>query len=347
LRETFEFRISERRAASLSRSDVGKIIGGDVRQLNIRATDPLFDEVGLLDARLRASEGRSFFTYWEIHRNYTAEELESASLFKIYVTTAFEPAGEECGTKYDDSHACDICGAGAEQTSDLFLDLGKMPKKQIARTIADEWVVSEHLAEIFIAAGISGIELKLVHHHGAYQNDPINLRTVPSGRKLIERAEKQRVKLQTRELYIWLNQPDQRELWGRVETEYIARRQDREKNSKKSWPKWYQVRVVSNRLSIAPPTRTGVSPFGNDLEGKYRCPRGDTIGHRFLSEVFVERTSWDGADVMLAKEVIGSRSGLLRPQHAILVTPRFRQVLQKHNVKGVTFEVAHFVEDSH
>src|SRR5208337_2643338 len=74
------FRIPERRAASLSRSDVGKIIGGDVRQLNIRATDPLFDEVGLLDARLRASEGRSFFTYWEIHRNYTAEELESASL---------------------------------------------------------------------------------------------------------------------------------------------------------------------------------------------------------------------------------------------------------------------------
>lgn len=344
MREICEFRISERFASRLSQPHSGRLLGGgDVRQIKVAVGGPLFNEIGAIDSELRRSQGRRLFTFAQVTRIYTPKELESAELFQMFITAVFEPAGEECGTKYDDSHACDICGAGAEQTSDLFLDLGKMPRKQIARTIADEWVLSEHLAGIIVAAGIGGIELKLVHHHGAYQNDPINLRTVPSGRKLIEQAEKQSVKLQTREFYTWLNQPEQRELWRKVETEYIARRQDREQKSKKSWPKWYQVRVVSNRLPIVPPTRTGVSPFDNDLEGKYRCPRGDTIGHGFLSEVSVERAAWDGSDVMLAKEVIGSRSGLLRPQHAILVTPRFRQVLRKHDVKGVAFEVAHFV----
>ncbi len=319
------------------------MLGDHVRQVKLLATDPLFEEIGLLNTRLRASEGRSLFTYWQIHRSYTAKELESADLLQMFITTAFEPAGEECGTKYNDARACGICGAGAEQTSDLFLDLRKVPRKEIARTIADEWIVSQRLAEIFTAAKIRGIELHLVRHHGAYGDDPIDLRTTPSGRKLIERAEQQSVSLESHNFYTWSFRPENRELWENAQNEYVAQRQAEERRTEKTWPKWYQVRVVSNRLPVMPPTRTGVSPFDSDPEGKYRCPRGDNIGHRFLSEVFVQRAARDEADVMLTKQVTGPRRGLLRPQPAILVTPQLRQVLQKHRIKGVAFEVAHFV----
>lgn len=72
----------------------------------------------------------------------------------------FEPAGEERGTKYDESSACPNCGAGAKQVGSLVLDLKRIPKgKDIAKTIAGEVVVSRRVAELFARNGVTGVAL--------------------------------------------------------------------------------------------------------------------------------------------------------------------------------------------
>jgi len=46
--------------------------------------------------------------FFEIRREYTKEDTESAEVFRLKINPCFEPAGEECGTRYDDSASCSI-----------------------------------------------------------------------------------------------------------------------------------------------------------------------------------------------------------------------------------------------
>jgi hypothetical protein len=343
MREVFEFRINEKFASRLSNPKVGRLLGEHVRQVIIPADDPLVAEIGRVNSELDASIGRSLFTFWQVTRKYTSAEIEAAELFSMFIGATFEPAGEECGTQYDESCACSVCGAGAKQVSDLFLDLRKLPRgKNIARTIADEWIVSQRLTEILMFAQIRGLEFRPVRHRGEYASDPINLHATQSGRQLLERAQLDGVSLEDRDSYLWICRPENRVLFDAAQNEYIARRQAQESGPlRRIWPEWRQLCVVSSRLPVVPPTRTGVDPFDEDLEGRYRCPRGDNIGHTYLSEIYVQRSAWDGSDIMLTREVTGPRRGLLRPQAGILVTPRLRRIQLEHQIKSVDFEIAH------
>ncbi len=344
MREVFEFRIIEEFAFRLSNPKVGRLLGEHVRQVMIAADDPLVAEIGRVNSDLYASIKRHLFAYWQVTRTYTSTEIESAELFRMFIGATFEPAGEECGTRYDETGACVDCGAGAEQISDLFLDLRKLPRgKNIARTIADEWIVSRRLAETLMAAEIRGLEFRPVRHRGEFKSDPINLRATQSGRQLLERAKLEGVYLEDRDSYKWICRPENRVLFDAAQNEYIARRQAQESGPlRRVWPDWRQLCIVSSRLPVIPPTLTGVNPFDEDPEGRYRCTRGDNIGHRYLSEIHVQRSGWDGSDIMLTREVTGPRSGVIRPQAAILVTPRLRRILLEHQIKSVDFEIAHF-----
>ena len=72
--------------------------------------------------------------------------MEKASIFLLFIIPLFEPAGEECGTKYDEAFACAQCSSGAKQVTDLFLDCRRIPKKKDAAvTFAGEIVVSRVL----------------------------------------------------------------------------------------------------------------------------------------------------------------------------------------------------------
>jgi len=83
----------------------------------------------------------------------------------MIITSAFEPAGEECGTGYDLSKVCPKCGAGRIQTTPLFLSVGRIPKsKDICRTIGEEIVVSQKLADAIKKAAITGVVLSPVFH---------------------------------------------------------------------------------------------------------------------------------------------------------------------------------------
>jgi hypothetical protein len=161
--ETCEFRVVEEFAPKLFAPTEGKRLGDSVRQVEVATNDPRFDAIGRLQKETRERTDRSFFYGWILRRRYSKAEKEAAALFKLKVTSTFEPAGEECGTKYDESTACPRCGAGARQTTPLYLPEKRIPKsKDISRTIAGEIVVSRRVVELFTRHGITGAELSPV-----------------------------------------------------------------------------------------------------------------------------------------------------------------------------------------
>jgi len=167
MRETLELRVVEREASRLFRPDEGSVLpGGHIRRVLLPLDDPRLPRVGAFDREL-SKKDRAFFFGWTIHRRYSERELREAELLRLWPRATFEPAGEECGTQYDESRACPHCGAGARQASELVLDLKCVPKgADLARTIANEIIVSTRLVEAMQARGITGAEFRPVRQSG-------------------------------------------------------------------------------------------------------------------------------------------------------------------------------------
>ena len=113
MRETIEFRIAEDDARRYLNPEDGEVIGqfGGVRKLLLDSNDIRVARVGKIHRELWA-QGSIFCTSWEVRRKYTKKELETAELFQLCIRSAFEPEGESCGTKYDDTVGCPHCGFG-------------------------------------------------------------------------------------------------------------------------------------------------------------------------------------------------------------------------------------------
>ena len=176
MREQCEFRVDAEFADLLFRPDEGEIIGaGLVKKVSLETGDPRFEEVGRLQRAIRAQDcGRALFFGWSYYRQYSREEIEAAEVFNLVISARFEPPGEACGTIYDDSTACPTCGGGGKQCSDLTLNVRAIPKtRDLASTIANEWIVSERLASLFQRERITGVELRPVRH---YLGDETGLR---------------------------------------------------------------------------------------------------------------------------------------------------------------------------
>ncbi len=83
----------------------------------------------------------------------------------VEVKHSFEPVGEDCGTIYDESKVCSFCGVGWQQTSDLFLDTKKLPKRAnlaFAQSIVPEIIVSADFVEVFCANHMKGASFRPV-----------------------------------------------------------------------------------------------------------------------------------------------------------------------------------------
>jgi hypothetical protein len=165
MEEIFEFRIVYDFANLLFTADEGKDLGQitkSIKLINIKRDDPRFNQIPAVTKYVREEYNKSFFLGWSIVRKYTKKELESASLLMMKIKNIFEPAGEECGTLYDDSEVCEMCGANRKQSSRLKLKKGSIPKKDIARTIAGEIVVSEKFATTSKQWGLQGVLIESV-----------------------------------------------------------------------------------------------------------------------------------------------------------------------------------------
>jgi hypothetical protein len=149
-------------------------------RLHLNARDPLVERLRPIEAEYRA-QGHTLFTMCMVTRRYTQRELLAAERLKVEFWPFFMPSGEQCGTLYDDSRACPHCGAGAPQTSELRLDVGRIPKsRDLAVTPGAEFVVSARLAKAMRARRITGYELRPVLSRGGKPTDAWHQLIIPS-----------------------------------------------------------------------------------------------------------------------------------------------------------------------
>jgi len=247
MREIVEFRVVQRFASMLFRVGEGKRLGDSIRKIEIDTRDPRFVEIGRLQRELQAKHNSSFFLGWGINRSYTIEELAKAACFQLTVSAVFEPAGEECGTEYDETKACATCGVGAIQVGGLRLDLRKVPKRaDIARTIANEIIVSQRFAEQMIDAGLTGFELSPVRHKARYEDDPLDFREVPTGIEILRRAVAAGAPHPTGRFMVWLNRAENRRLVQKARAEFATSKAEQDLFEHQSMPVWHQLVVTSD-----------------------------------------------------------------------------------------------------
>lgn len=341
MREYLELRVNHAEADRVFRPDEGKWLGYNCRKVLIETCDPRMPEIGRIRRELEAV-GSSFFSGCYYVRKYTKDEVERAELFWVFITACFEPAGEECGTVYDETTACRFCGAGRTQRSDLILDLRRAPKsKQIARTVADEWIVSQELAELLEMEPLTGFRLSLVQHRSRHQEEPVDPTRFAAGRQLLAMAEERGFAYGSARFHGFINAPEQEALVHEMHREAVEKKLARDAVRPYKAPSWYQLTVTSRPVHMTPETRFGIHPFDLDEVGKYRCPLGHTGGLNLLSEVFVRRDQYDGSDIAMTEDLCGWRQGLLVPSPLLLISPRMREVLLQNNIRGWRWEVAY------
>lgn len=163
MKETLEIRINYDYAHLLFKNDEGRNIGTLVKIVEISKDDPRYKQIPIISKQVKEKYNKGFFFGWKIKREYNKSEIEKAPLFHFKIKTEFEPAGEECGTLYDESIACKICGANREQKGSLKLKYGSIPKKDIARTIAGEVIVSERFAMAYNDRDLKGSSCKQIY----------------------------------------------------------------------------------------------------------------------------------------------------------------------------------------
>jgi hypothetical protein len=307
VREYLELRVKEQYANQVFGEYEGWVLDKHTRRILITTDDRRLPKIREIQTQLN-ERGDALFFGWHLTREYEKHELNEAQLFHLIIPSVFEPAGEQCGTVYDESNACkhvfkefdltgpdgskshyvDSCSVGARQATDLFLETRRIPKhRDIAMTIAGEIIVSCKMVQILRESGLSGFELRPVR----------------------DKSERQRHRPATTKHRV--GQP------------------------------WSQFFVTSDPVSASPETRFGTNFFEPDTEGVYRCPYGHVAGLNLLSEVTVFQAHLDRSDVIQTKQHYGVHRNLLRPSAPILIARRFYDLLREQRVRGYKVEVAH------
>ncbi len=304
MQDKIEFRIPEAYAKEFLDATDGVCLGGSVRKVEVPLAAPLFSRIGDLD-RVFHAKGRAFFTAWFPRRRYTTNELRKAKYLQLLVKRVFEPTGEQCGTLYDESNACQYCGSGGRQVSDLILEARSLPKSGklgIAKTIGGEIVVSESFIEIFQANNFKGAEFRSVKQ----RNNPAI--ATKGWYQLVVVSKPLAISAPTRAGVTPFDDGSERLQNQEDFLDHL--------NVKGSWC---------------------------DRQGDYRCPLGHTIGLNLLSELSVDEVGFDGCDIALTKQQVGVRRGLLRPEPLLLISHRLWESLIQRQLNGMNFEILHLV----
>ena len=170
--------------------NLGDFQGYSVKVVKIDTSSAVFEKVGQVSKDIQKKYNDLFFGGWKYVRKYTTKEITDARLFQIDVRKYFEPTGEECGTKYDETYACPICGAGRKQVSPLRLKKGRfLNKRDLATTIGNEIVVSKRFVEVMKANDIKGITFGPVYIGQRKSDDCFQLMVEGEELELSERTK--------------------------------------------------------------------------------------------------------------------------------------------------------------
>ena len=163
MKEFLELRINYKYSHLLFKEDEGVNLGDpefgySVKVVKIDTSAPVFEEIRRVNEYVRNKYDSFFFAGWIFHRKYTEKELNDTKLFQMTVRKYFETVGEDCGTEYDESCACKICGSGRKQISPLRLKKGRfLHGRDVARTFGGEIVVSKKFVNVIVENGIKGM----------------------------------------------------------------------------------------------------------------------------------------------------------------------------------------------
>lgn len=265
-----------------STKPLGRMVGVGTETVEVRvpANSRDLEEIHEFVAKRRqlGLHGYKDFTIGRYLRKYTKQELQSAEVLRLTITSHFEPSGEECGTIYET--LCTHCNWG-RQLSDLILDLRRVPQhKDISETIAwVEWVVASKFVRTFTENKLIGAEFRPIFEF---------------------------------------------------------------KNPTKQSQDWYQLSVTGRAGVLAETTRLGRDPF-SPSQISWRCPHGHSVVAEFLSEIYLQRSAWDGSDITVTDALFGQGRNLLRPTPLIIISQRMYRTLQEAGLKGFSVEVAHLV----
>ena len=164
MKETLELRVNKEFSNLLFKETEGKDSGSFIKVIEVSKDDPRCVRIPIISQQVLEKYKQSFFYGWTIKRKYSPKELDNAKFLNLIIKTKFEPVGEECGTVYDETGACAICGANRKIVGELILRKGSIPKKDISKTIAGEIVVSQRFVDICEKYSIRGIAFNRVRY---------------------------------------------------------------------------------------------------------------------------------------------------------------------------------------
>jgi hypothetical protein len=140
--------------------DTRPVLGRLDAWVTLEASDPRLST--LLQLRVHG------LSWLELRRDrYTEEELDRARLIILRSHGEAQVfGGPRMGTSYDMAHACSMCGAGARQTSALFIrgeELSILEGRGAAATYYSDILVDERLFEALDAVGARGLSFRSVY----------------------------------------------------------------------------------------------------------------------------------------------------------------------------------------
>lgn len=304
MKEYIEFRIIMKYAHLLFKEDEGVNLGDSVKIIKIEKSDPRFKEIGEIQKKARLQH-ELFYSSYEYKRVYSKEELQNAKFFRIIQTRLFEPAGEECGTIYDESTACPICGAGAQQKSPLKLKKSSIPHADIATTIASgqEDIASENFVKLVRDNKLTGIDFSPVINYvkeeqitNYYQIRPLRYLDF------------------SKETVFGQNPFDLSGESPSFTWEYL--KPDGSKIREKYPPKIYKC------------------PNGDNMGL-------NILSEAYIKSIPELGT----LDFFASRQTVGGRMGLIRPYHLLFCSNRMMRLIKENKLKGFKFEVAHIVDE--
>ena len=304
MKEYIEFRVLKEYAHLLFKEDEGVDIGDSIKKVRIDPTLPVFKKIGELQDAARKRHD-FFFTSYEYKRFYTKEELNNARWFQMYRTRHFEPTAEECGTVYDESCACPICGSGAKLLSPLKLRRSTIPKADMAETIArgEETVVSERFVKLIKENNLSGMDFAPVISPGErgqvlnyYQLRPLCYLDFSS--KTIFGQ-------------------DPFDLTGEFPGCTVVYRNQDGTTYKEVFPKEIYKCPNGDNMGLS------------------------ILSEAYIKSDSV----LNNLDFFASRQTVGGRGGLIRQHHLFFCSSRMMKVIKANNLKGFKFEVAHIVDE--
>jgi hypothetical protein len=105
---------------------------------------------------------------------------------------------------------------------------------------------------------------------------------------------------------------------------------------------WFQLRITGTAGALARQTKLGMDLFSRGGVA-WRCPRGHSIVGTLLSEVHLNKSTWEATDFAVTGILFGQGRNLVRPTPLIVISGRAYRAMRSAGLRGYSCEIARLV----